>query len=477
MKLLAGTPLWRHLWLWTMAAMGLTWLALAAMAHHVGLYEADEISDGQLAAAAQLWVQAPLSPPAPPARQSRDDLAPERHSYEQPIAVLVWQGDTLLLDSHGLQTQLGTPAAGYLTTSVEVHGELHHWRLFTLQVAQGTSQRRVTTVMDLDARFELGRDIALRLARPAFIVLPLVALLLAWTLRRGLMPWQQLSQRIDALDPFNPQRLATDRTFADFSSTVRAINALMDRLAQQMQQERDFTSDIAHELRTPLTSLALQSHVAITSTDPTQRAQALHTVQSQALHAGNVLAQLLAFARAQRQAGPEVEPVCLNHLGHQTVAEHAQAAHERSQDLALETTAPHAAVTVPGRPLLLALALRNLLDNAIQHNPPGTHIQVDVWADAQGCGISVSNTHAPRPADGPTVAVSAASGLGLGLILAQRIAAWHGAQWQTHPTDAGWPIRFALFWPHQRPSEPMPPTNADSTTNSGTNSNTDRSRV
>ena len=463
MKPVAGTPLWRHLWLWTMAAMVMTCLMLAAMAYRIGLYEADEISDGQLAAAAKLWMQAPLSPPAPVARQSRDDMAPEQHSYEQHIAVLVWQDDTLLLDSHGLLTQLGTPAAGYLTTSVEVHGELHHWRLFTLQMAQGTSQRRVTTVMDLDARFELGRDIAINLARPAFIVLPLVALLLAWTLRRGLKPLRQLSQRIDALDPLSPHRLATDQAFTDFSSTVRAINALMDRLAQQMQQERDFTSDIAHELRSPLTSLALQSHVARTSTDPVQRAQSLHTVQSQALHAGKVLAQLLAFARAQRQAGLEVEPVCLNHLGRQTVAHHAQAAHERGQDLALETTAPHSTVAVAGRPILLALALRNLLDNAIQHNPPGTHIQVNVWTDAQGCGISVSNTRVrPSHAGEPTNPEPPPSGLGLGLTLAKRIAAWHGAQWQTHPTDLDWPIRFALFWPNQAPSESMSPSNTTS---------------
>lgn len=452
--------------------MVMTCLMLAAMAYRIGLYEADEISDGQLAAAAKLWMQAPLSPPAPVARLSRDDMAPEQHSYEQPIAVLVWQDDTLLLDSHGLLTQLGTPAAGYLTTSVEVHGELHHWRLFTLQMAQGTSQRRVTTVMDLDARFELGRDIAINLARPAFIVLPLVALLLAWTLRRGLKPLRQLSQRIDALDPLSPHRLTTDQAFTDFSSTVRAINALMDRLAQQMQQERDFTSDIAHELRTPLTSLALQSHVARTSTDPVQRAQALHTVQSQALHAGKVLAQLLAFARAQRQAGLEVEPVCLNHLGRQTVAHHAQAAHERGQDLALETTAPHSTVAVAGRPILLALALRNLLDNAIQHNPPGTHIQVNVWTDAQGCGISVSNTRVrPSHAGEPTNPEPPPSGLGLGLTLAKRIAAWHGAQWQTHPTDLDWPIRFALFWPNQAPSEPMSPSHTTSA------KNTDRSLV
>ena len=87
-----------------MAAMGMTCLMLAAMAYRIGLYEADEISDGRLAAAAKLWMHAPLSPPAPVARLSRDDLAPEQHSYEQHIAVLVWQDDTLLLDSHGLLT-------------------------------------------------------------------------------------------------------------------------------------------------------------------------------------------------------------------------------------------------------------------------------------------------------------------------------------------------------------------------------------
>jgi hypothetical protein len=61
--------------------------------------------------------------------------------------------------------------------------------------------------------------------------------------------------------------------------------------------------------------------------------------------------------------------------------------------------------------------------------------------------------------------------LGLGLTLAKRIAAWHGAQWQTHPTDLDWPIRFALFWPNQAPSEPMSPSHTTSA------KNTDRSPV
>lgn len=434
--------------------MGATWLTLAMMAYYTGLHEADEISDGQLAAAARLWLHAPLTGHPPAAVLHPDDLTPERHSYEQPIAVLIWQGSELLLDTHGLQAQLGTPEAGYRTTSVHVHGQRHHWRQFTLHQTQGTSPRRVTTVMDLDARVALGRDIALHIARPAFIVLPLVALLLAWTLRRGLLPLRALSRRIDALEPLSPQRLASDQKFEDFTSTVKAINALMDRLAEQMQQERDFTSDVAHELRTPLTALALQSHLATTATDTVQQARALHAVHAQALHAGDVLAQLLAFARAQRQGALEAEPVNLNRLGHQAVAQHAQAAHDSGHELALEATAPDHAVTVAGRPLLLALALRNLLDNALMHTPPGTHIQVDVWADAQGCGLSVSNTHAAPGSVAPDAASQAPSGLGLGLRLARRIAAWHGAQWQTHTTDPRWPTRFGLFWPSQTAQQP-----------------------
>ena len=92
---------------------------------------------------------------------------------------MVWQSGQLVLDSHGLARHWPVPdTVGHHTQVVTVQGQARHWRQYT-QVTTAPVARRVTVVVDLDARNALGRDMALHIARPAFVVLPLVAWLLA----------------------------------------------------------------------------------------------------------------------------------------------------------------------------------------------------------------------------------------------------------------------------------------------------------
>lgn len=437
--------LWRHLWAWTLVAMAATWATLAAVAYHTGLHEADEISDGQLMATAHLWLQLPQVPQAHANTTHPSGLQPAQHGYEQPQALMVWERGMLVLDTHGLAEHWPVPdQPGFHTQLVTVQGQSRHWREYTA-TASTPHERRVTVVMDLDARNALGRDIALHIASPAFVVLPLVALLLAWALRRGLRPLHQLSAELDRLDVTRHQRLGEQHRFSDFASTVGAINALADRLDAQLQQERAFASDIAHELRTPLTAISLQAHVAALADTPDQRAAAARQLEAQALQAGDILAQLLDFARAQRAEADTLQPVVLADWLPRWVGEHAQTALDRGQDLSLHTAPDVQQATVSGRPLLLALAVRNLVDNALRHNPPGTKVAVSLQRQGSGLLLAVDD-------DGPpATATSASAGLGLGVTLVKRIAQWHGAQWHTEPPPPPATKRHALLWPAPEP--------------------------
>ena len=442
----ARTPLWRHLWMWTLVAMAATWATLAGVAYYTGLHEADEISDGQLVASAHLWLSLPTLP-AHTLPAHIGGLKPEKHGYEQPQAIMVWQDGALVLDSHGLAREWPVPATpGYHTQVVMVEGQARHWRQYTATDPQRAPGRRVTVVTDLDARTALGRDIAEHIARPALVVLPLVALLLAWALRRGLAPLNRLSADIDALDLARHQRLDGHHRFADFSSTVKAINALVDRLEAQVEQERAFASDIAHELRTPLTAISLHAHVLNTNGDHDAREAAARSLQQQAMHAGDILTQLLAFARAQRQGDGDLQPVCLAELLKRVVAQHAQAAHDSGHELSLELPPDAAQWHLKGRPLLLELAVRNLVDNALQHTPPGTQVEVSLNLNGSSWELAVSDQTGTLPS-GPAAGHTRTPGLGLGLLLVRRIASWHGAQLESGEAPAPWTSRHALVWP------------------------------
>jgi two-component system sensor histidine kinase QseC len=302
----------------------------------------------------------------------------------------------------------------------------------------------VVVFTDMRQRHELGNDIAEHVAQPALLVMPLVALLLGWAIRRGLRPLDQLSSEVAELDGFAGERLDTQHRFREFSSTVTAINALVDTLQTRAQREREFASDVAHELRTPLAALALQAKAA--QHDPSS--DRLAQLEQEALRAGRILHQLLDLARAQRSdvAGVGASApgqVALGELAARLVAAHAPKADASGHEISLQQ--PEEAVVVPAQPMLLELALRNLIENALHHTPMGTQVVVDVWQTADGRGISVSDdgrrpqAAAQRPAE--------SGGLGLGLRLVERIAEQLGAQLVADEGEAPMTTRFSLCWP------------------------------
>jgi len=454
--------LWRYLWAWALGAVVALWLLLAGLAYSTGYHEAEEISDGLLVSAAQLLLSQPLdkpwmevlkpplsvpgAPKPPAAHQAALPAALGEHppnAYAPEFHVLVWQDEQLVWDSHGVHDQWPTSLPmGHHTLSLTLQGVTQDWRVYVAE-SQGTAPlRRVAVFLDPARRDALAADIAEHILLPALVFLPLVALVLATAIRRGLLPLQRLSGKIAALDVDAGQTLVPQQPYRELDVTVQAINALVLRLQAQVDRERRFAADVAHELRTPLTALVLQARRARHGA-AAEQAQALQAVEQGALRAGRILTQLLDLARAQGLAGDLSEPVDLCALALRVVSEHAALAHELGQDIALE--APEHALALLGQATLLELALRNLVDNALRHNPAGTYVEVRVARDGAGqVTLSVSDDgadfNAARTPD-------AESGLGIGLTLVERIAQSQGAQLVRDAGAAPFGKRFALVWP------------------------------
>jgi two-component system sensor histidine kinase QseC len=274
-------------------------------------------------------------------------------------------------------------------------------------------------------------------------------------MRRGLLPLKRLSSKISALDVDAGQSLVPQQPYQELGVTVQAINHLVQRLQEQIARERRFAADVAHELRTPLTALVLQARLARDAALPSDQGKALQAVEQGALQAGRILSQLLDLARAQSLSEEQSEPVDLCALARGVVADHVALAYELGQDVALE--APTEAMTVLGQSTLLALALRNLVDNALRHNPTGTYVEVRVAQDALGqvCMSVSDDGHADGSDDvtagSPSIekpAVGAAQiGMGIGLTLVERIAQSQGAQLIRDAGTAPFGKRYALVWP------------------------------
>jgi two-component system sensor histidine kinase QseC len=436
--------LWRYLWAWTLLALLLIWVTLAGVSYYTGMHEAQEITDGQLVSTAQLLVhqtglgELETSDVVPPvAASSRTD-----GGYAPTLHVVVWEAGRIVWDPQGLATVV--PSAlplGHHTLEFRFAGQLRTWRAYVADAGERDHpSRRIAVMVDTQRHAALGRDIALHIVRPALILLPLVALVLAWAIRRGLRPLGELTESIAALDVDAGQTLPARQPFRELAGIVHAINSLVGRLQAQWRRERRFTSDVAHELRTPLTSLVWQSRLASESEDAPVRGQALRQVEQDAMRAGRILSQLLDLARAENLDDQALHPVDLCALGRQVVSDHVPLAHQLGQELALD--APDEPLRVNGRAAMLELALRNLIDNALRHTPPGTQVEVRVARLSGGeVVLSVSDDGAREGNHRP-----AGSGMGVGLTLVERIADAHGALLRRDGGEPPFTTRYALTW-------------------------------
>jgi len=360
---------------WTLGALVLVWGSFVFMAYQTGVQEADELTDGHLASVAALLLNLAPGRAVDSARATRRTDMPwlKAHDYQQSLSVAQWDATGRLLTHTGTaplpafetpegfaDLRLGSPDAPA-------------WRAFSQWDAE--RERKVMVLLDLQERDDLAEDIAGQMIEPGLWLLPVVALALGLAVRRGLRPLYSLSHDVVALDVAGTQRLAARTPLREFAPVVASINTLLDRQQAVLSRERRLANEVAHELRTPLSSIVLNADALARGLPPEQHAQALDRIGRDALRAGHVLDQLLALARTSRTRLQEAEVVDLAALARQVSAEYAQAAWEHGGSIAVAAPSP---AVLHGNAVLLELAMRNLLENALRHTPAGTRIEVQV---------------------------------------------------------------------------------------------------
>ena len=284
-------------------------------------------------------------------------------------------------------------------------------------------------------RNALATDIARHLLHPLAIALPVLAALIWLSVGWGLAPLQRLARDLRRRGPEPLAPLDPGSVPQEIRPLVAALNALFDRVARLLERERRFTADAAHELRTPLAAIRAQAEAALGARDDEERMHAIGGVVAGTERAARLVEQLLALERLEAQdRPPSPGPVRLAEIAADCIAEAAPAAAERRVDLGLaEETDRDAAVA--GDAALLAVLLRNLIDNAVRYSPRGGSVDVSVRREDGRVALRVADS-------GPGIAPaqrgrvldrfyripgSGAEGSGLGLSIVRRIAEMHGA--------------------------------------------------
>lgn len=270
-----------------------------------------------------------------------------------------------------------------------------------------------------------------------------------------------------AIDP-HPRNL-TSETEALFVLFARLIARELDRQDElesgraSLQSERDtarlreeFIAIVGHDLRNPIA--AVSSGLRMMSErdlSPEQTAQLIPEMQRALTRAGQIITNLMDFARGRLGAGIEVDAtsaVDLAPVFRDIVNEIKQVA---AQPLEWNIHLPNRIIADPQR---LGQLLSNLLGNALTHGDSAHPILVDISEQAGELLVSVNNQGDPIPDDVIASLFQPFSrqgnqkslqGLGLGLYIASEIARAHGGRIEVASTrNAG--TTFTLRMPARR---------------------------
>jgi two-component system sensor histidine kinase QseC len=215
---------------------------------------------------------------------------------------------------------------------------------------------------------------------PALLMLPMVGGAAWWAVRSGLAPLRSLSEVLSARSPqaLAPVQLAGGAP-AELRAPLDALNQLLGRMATLLDGERRFTADAAHELRTPIAAVRAQAQVALGAHDAAERQHALQATLAGCDRATRLVQQLLTLARLEAEPQGRLGQADLVALARGEVAEIASTAFDEGQDLQFESPEDDGTrLLVRGEPTLLAVLLRNLIDNALRYSPEGATVRVTV---------------------------------------------------------------------------------------------------
>lgn len=205
----------------------------------------------------------------------------------------------------------------------------------------------------------------------------------------------------------------------ELAEAANAFNAMGERVAQMLEMERGLMAGISHELRTPLARLRLEVELLRDRGVPETR---LTAMERDLEEVDSLIGELLESSRLSLgERKLDRAPVSLETVVHDAIA--------RAELGDREIQVSGTAAPLEGDAERLVRVVANVLTNARKHAPQGP---IEVRLDGRTIVVADRGPGVPESALSRLfepfyrVPGGAASGLGLGLMIAKQVVALHG---------------------------------------------------
>ncbi len=325
------------------------------------------------------------------------------------------------------------PGSGVLGTTVDPQGV--RWRIYALPLQDGRTLVAELSLDRVDAAVDRLREVVPVLAVLGATTTVLAGFLLAAQVLRPVAALTDTAVTIAGSRDFE-RRVPEQPHRDELGKLARTFNLMLTSLQLAYQAQKQFVADASHELRAPLT--AIQGNLELLERHPemdeADRREALGDARREARRLTQLVADLLALARADAGVPIRRERVELDRIVLGVVGEVRQLAH--GQHVNVDGIEPVEVVGDPDRLKELTLIL---LDNAIKYTPPAGAIAVSLhredhaaFLEVHDTGIGINEQDLPHVFERFYRADPArrrdTGGTGLGLSIARWIGDQHGAQ-------------------------------------------------
>ena len=372
------------------ASTGLIWLFAVAWIYISTQAEVERVLDARLTEAARMVnsLLAERKVEMALATDTADDAPVQFQfgdaSYERQLSCQIWSLDGKLIgrSEHAPSGQLTQSESGF-SQSV-INGET--WRVYSIENA--SLGVRVMVGDSIAVRDRLVGDVVKGLAIPAILILPFLAGAIWISVRRGMRPLNDMATALSSRAANDLQPLPQQSLPDEIVPAVHALNGLFQRVQEAREREKNFTTFAAHELKTPLAGLKTQAQVALASQDGDVHENALRQIAAGVDRTSRLVRQLLDLSSVEASdRAPNASSIRIADIVRRIAADMPSENARISIGGDLEASQSTDAV-------LLTLAIRNLIENALLHSQ-GT-VQVGIAQNAHYLRVSVED-------DGPGI--------------------------------------------------------------------------